>query len=64
MFIDSGDTFGNSFRTVNNPMRLTECPDTPAQTPPTLGQNNQDILCSIGGLTSEELAQLQTEGLV
>jgi crotonobetainyl-CoA:carnitine CoA-transferase CaiB-like acyl-CoA transferase len=64
MFVDSGDTFGGHFRTVNTPIRLTDCPDTPARTPPKLGEHNQEILCSIGGLTPEELAQLRADGAV
>jgi crotonobetainyl-CoA:carnitine CoA-transferase CaiB-like acyl-CoA transferase len=64
MFVDSGDTFGGHFRTVNTPIRLTDCPDTPTRTPPRLGEHNQEVLCSIGGLTLEELAQLQADGAV
>ena len=62
MFVDSGDTYGRSFRTVNTPVQLTGCVDTPANPPPTLGQHNGDILCSIGGLTQDEVAQLEAEG--
>ena len=62
MFVDSGDTFGGPFRTVNTPVQLTDCEDTPANPPPTLGQHNRNILCDIGGLTPEELAQLEADG--
>ena len=62
MFVDSGDTYGGSFRTVNTPIQLTGCADTPANPPPTLGQHNADILCGIGGLTPEELSALVSEG--
>ena len=62
MFVDSGDTYGGSFRTVNTPIHLTNCADTPANPPPTLGQHNSEILCDIGGLTPEELIQLQADG--
>ena len=62
MFIDSGDTYGGSFRTVNTPIQLTGCVDTPAFPPPTLGQHNHEVLCHIGGLTPAELEQLQAEG--
>ena len=62
MFIDSGDTYGRPFRTVNTPVQLTGCVDTPANPPPTLGQHNRDVLCSIGGLTDEEMDQLIAEG--
>ena len=64
MFLDSGDSMGGSFRTVNSPIQLTGCPDTPARTPPKLGEHNLEILCSIGGLTQEEFSQLQTDGLI
>ena len=62
MFIDSGDTYGRPFRTVNTPVQLTGCIDTPANPPPTLGQHNRDVLCSIGGLTDEEMDRLVAEG--
>ena len=62
MFVDSGDTFGGSFRTVNTPIRLTACPDTPTGAPPRLGQHNWEILGSIGGLTTKELGQMEAEG--
>lgn len=64
MFLDSGDTLGGTFRTVNTPIRLTACADTPAGTPPRLGEHNREVLCSIGGLTPEELARMETEGVV
>ena len=37
MFVDCGDTFGRPFRAVNSPIKLTECVDNPATTPPRLG---------------------------
>ncbi len=64
MFVDSGDSLGGSFRTVNNPIRLTESPDTPAGAPPLLGEHNREILCGIGGVTEDELALLEQEGVV
>ena len=64
MFVDSGDTLGGPFRTVKTPIQLTECVDVPAGSPPLLGQHNRDILCDIGGLTGEQLDQLQKDGVV
>jgi formyl-CoA transferase len=64
MFVDAGDTMGGSFRTLNTPIQLTACADTPKGAPPVLGQHNEEILCGIGGLTGEELSQLQAGGLV
>ena len=64
MFVESGDSLGGPFRTVNNPIRLTESPETPANAPPLLGQNNEEIFCSIGGVTREELGKLREEGVV
>ena len=64
MFVESGDSLGGPFRTVNNPIKLTESPDTAAAAPPLLGEHNREILCSIGGLSPEELEQLQGEGVV
>jgi formyl-CoA transferase len=64
MFVESGDGFGGRFRTVNTPIKLTACPDTPSRCPPFLGEHNQEILCSIGGLSAAELAQMQADGVV
>jgi crotonobetainyl-CoA:carnitine CoA-transferase CaiB-like acyl-CoA transferase len=64
MFVESGDGYGGRFRTVNNPIRLTGCPDTPAVAPPRLGEHNAEILCGIGGLSAEELARMQADGVV
>ena len=64
MFVDTGDTMDGRFRSLKTPIRLTGCADPPAETPPELGEHNQAILCSIGGLTLEELAELESQGLV
>ncbi|MCH8226375.1 MAG: CoA transferase [Chloroflexi bacterium] len=64
MFVDCGDTMGGSFRTANTPINLTACPDTPTGPPPLLGEHNRDILCSIGGLTEEQLLGMETDRVV
>ena len=63
MFVESGDTLGGRFRTVNTPIKLTACVDTPTGTPPLLGEHNREILCGIGGLTPEELAGMEQDGV-
>ncbi len=64
MFVHTGDGLGGSFRMVNTPIHLIGCVGTPARTPPLLGEHNMEILCGIGGLTPEELDQLQADGTV
>ena len=64
MFVDCGDTLGGSFRTVRTPIQLTACRDVPTSPPPLLGEHNQDILRGIGGLTEEQLAGMQSDGVV
>ncbi len=64
MFLDSGDTMGGPFRTVNTPIRLVDTEDSPSNSPPLLGANNQEILCSIGGISVDELRTMESEGLV
>ncbi len=64
MFVESGDSLGGPFRTVNNPIRLTESPATAAGAPPRLGEHNREILCGIGGVAPEELERLQQQGVV
>jgi crotonobetainyl-CoA:carnitine CoA-transferase CaiB-like acyl-CoA transferase len=64
MFIDTEDTLGGQFRSLRTPIRLTGCIDFASDAPPRLGEHNQEILCSIGGLSLEELAQLESEGAI
>ena len=64
MFVETGNTLGGHFRSLRTPLRLTACADLEPATPPTLGQDNRAILCTLGGLTEEELAQLEQEGAV
>ena len=62
MFIETGDTLGGTFRGVKTPTRLTACVDAPTGAPPELGEHNSDILCTLGGMTAEELSILEAEG--
>jgi len=62
MFIETGDTLGGKFRGVKTPARLTACIDSPTGTPPELGEHNEEILCSLGGMTAEEVFFLEAEG--
>ena len=62
MFIETGDTLGGTFRGVKTPTRLTACVDAPTGAPPELGEHNADILCTLGGMTAEELSVLEAEG--
>jgi crotonobetainyl-CoA:carnitine CoA-transferase CaiB-like acyl-CoA transferase len=64
MFINGGNNMGGIFRTVNTPIKIAGSPGSPNRQPPLLGENNAEILCSIGGLSREELAKLQAEGAV
>ena len=64
MFVDTADTLGGQFRSLRTPIRLTGCAAAPAAAPPTLGQHNREILCALGGLTEQELADLEKEGAV
>ena len=64
MFINGGNDMGGIFRTVNTPIHLAGTPGAPNRQPPLLGEHNAEILCGIGGLTPEELAELAGEGKV
>ncbi len=64
MYVDTGDTLGGTFRGVKTPARLTACVDSPKETAPLLGEHNLEILCSLGGMTPEEVAQLEAEGVL
>ena len=64
MYVDTGDTLGGTFRSLATPIQLTACRPADAGTPPKLGEHNAEILCSLGGLTAEQLAELEAEGAV
>ena len=64
MFVDTGDTLGGQFRSLRTPVRLTSTAEPPRETPPTLGEHNRQVLCSIGGLTAGELQELEDAGAV
>ncbi len=64
MFVETDDTIGGHFRSIRTPIRLTACEDSARDTPPLLGENNKEILCSLGGLTAEEVDQLAADGAV
>ena len=64
MFVETGDTAGGTFRSLRTPIRLLACATIEPETAPLLGQHNREVLCSLGGLTEEELAGLEEEGAV
>lgn len=64
MYVDTGDTLGGTFRSLATPLRLTACEPSAAETPPTLGQHNAEILCTLGGLSQAQLAELEAKGAV
>ena len=64
MVVDAGNTFGRNFRSMKTPIRLTECVEMPVKTPPALGADSEDVLSSIGGLSSDAILQLKEAGAV
>ena len=64
MFIDGGNTIGGIFRTVNTPIKFAGGAETPNIQPPLLGANSEEILCSIGGVSREDLELMRSDGVV
>ena len=64
MYVETGDTLGGTFRSLATPIQLTACRPAGAATPPKLGQHNAEILCTLGGLSQDELAELESQGAV
>ena len=64
MYVDTGDTLGDTFRSLATPIQLTSCRPSDTTTPPTLGQHNAEVLCTLGGLSPDELAKLEEQGAV
>ena len=64
MYVQTGDTLGGTFRSMATPIQLTACRPSVSSTPPRLGEHSAEILCTLGGLTEDELADLEAEGAV
>ncbi len=64
MFVETVDALRGRCRSVKTPVRLTGCVDFREYTPPTPGEHNRELLCSLGGLTGEELAGMEADGVV
>ena len=64
MFVETDDTLGGRFKSLKTPIHLTDCEEFAADTPPLLGESNLEILCGIGKLSPEQLAQLEEQGAV
>jgi CoA:oxalate CoA-transferase len=64
MFINGGNNIGGIFRTVNTPIKFAGGAETPNTAPPLLGANNEEILCSIGGISGEELELMRSDGVI
>ena len=64
VFVDTGDTLGGSFRGVRTPTRLTACVEPPYDAAPLLGQHNLEVLCTLGGMTKEEVSALPADGVL
>lgn len=64
MYVETADTVGGSFRSLATPLQLTACRASDAGAPPKLGEHNAQILCTLGRLTQEQLAELESEGAV
>ncbi len=64
MFINGGNNLGGMFRTVNTPIKIAGSAETPNIQPPFLGANYEEILCSIGGVSQEDLELMQSDGVI
>ena len=64
MYVDTGDNLGGTFRSLATPIQLTSCRPSDTGTPPNLGEHNAEILCTLGGLSPDELAELEEQGAV
>jgi crotonobetainyl-CoA:carnitine CoA-transferase CaiB-like acyl-CoA transferase len=64
MFINGGNNLGGMFRTLNTPIKIAGAAETPNIQPPFLGANNVEILCSIGGVSQEDLELMQSDGVI
>jgi crotonobetainyl-CoA:carnitine CoA-transferase CaiB-like acyl-CoA transferase len=45
-------------------VRSNESPANPSRRAPLLGEHNADVLCELGGLSREEVAQLEADGVI
>ena len=64
MFVDFPNTLGGTFRAANTPIRLAGSAGNPAGRPPEVGEHNREILCGIGGVSVDDLQQMQADRVV
>jgi CoA:oxalate CoA-transferase len=64
MFVETGDTLGGTFRTVDTPIKLTSSEKCSHTTPPKLGQDNYEILTSLAKLSEEQIKELEADGVI
>jgi crotonobetainyl-CoA:carnitine CoA-transferase CaiB-like acyl-CoA transferase len=55
---------GKPARVAGNPVKFRDVEEMPATYPPTLGQDSQEILAEVLGLTSSEIRNLVDDGVV
>lgn len=64
MFVSFPGTQHGEVQTIGNPVKLSESPVTYCLRPPLLGEHTNEILGKRLGLTDQEIAKLQAEGIV
>lgn len=64
MVVECAAADGSIQRLLGLPFKLTATPGSPGAAPPRQGQHNSEVFCGDLGLSSEELAVLQTEGAI
>lgn len=64
MLIDIDDPIAGLVKVVGNPVKMNDLDISSANPPRAAGQDTEEILLSVGGLTRAEITQLQDRGII
>ncbi len=64
MIVDVSHPLGGSTRVAGNPVKLSNTHDETFAPPPLLGQNNAEVFSTLLGLTADQIAALEKQGII
>jgi crotonobetainyl-CoA:carnitine CoA-transferase CaiB-like acyl-CoA transferase len=64
MIVEVNHPLAGPIRLVGNPVRYSETPVTRYEAPPTIGQHNEEVLSGLLSMTSAQIEELRTRGVI
>jgi crotonobetainyl-CoA:carnitine CoA-transferase CaiB-like acyl-CoA transferase len=64
MLLELDDPAAGYVKVADNPVKLSDAPDPTLLPPPQLGQQTDDLLTTLLGLSMDKVAELRRQGVV